>query len=363
MNTVIQRFRTGLEPKPSWRSIPPEVKAAVEDVLGRRVASGRRIWGGYGPSATFRLGLEDGSAAFFKGASSEDSLFINAAIRREMRVYAELPGIQPWAPRLLGAFEANDWQVLLLEFVPDSKGAKPWNASYLRATMEGLAGLHNAFEGRLQCDWPPTVAESFLEQAGRPRGWRGMMEDAEAMSRLLALAGPASDEAAKWLKRFAPRLAELETHIAAPQGVDTLLHMDVRSDNLLFRKDGSIVLVDWPHVCSGPGVVDAATFLITVEAEDGPSPEGALPWYIDALDSRIARDDLISAAALWAGFFATHAGMPDIPGLPRLRPWQRAQFVVALNWLARLLEIPAPTWLSGIRGSGESVKFSAEEGG
>ncbi|MCI0437716.1 MAG: aminoglycoside phosphotransferase family protein [Chloroflexi bacterium] len=360
---MIHRFRTGPEPKPNWRSIPPEIKAAVEDVLGRRVVSGRRIWGGYGPSATFRLGLEDGSAAFFKGASSVDSDFINATIRREMRVYAELPGIQPWAPRQLGAFEANDWQILLLEFVPDSKGAKPWNDSYIRATLEGLAALHNAFTGRLKRAWPPSVAESLLEHPDSPGGWRSVLEDAEAMPRLAALAGPARDEAIEWLKSFAPVLSEVERRIAAPQGADTLLHMDVRSDNLLFRKDGSMVLVDWPHVRRGTGVMDAATFLITVEAEGGPPPEKSLPWYEEALDSPVATDDLVSAVAFWAGFFASYAGLPDIPGLPRLRPWQRAQFVVALRWLARLLELPAPAWLSEIRGSGEPVKFSAEEGG
>jgi hypothetical protein len=44
-------------------------------------------------------------------------------------------------------------------------------------------------------------------------------------------------------------------------------------------------------------------------------------------------------------YFADQAWRPDIPGLPRLRAFQRRQFRITLAWAARRLHLPPPTWL------------------
>jgi hypothetical protein len=49
--------RTGVEEKLPWRSVPTAVRQGVQQALGSPVALGRRVWGGYGPTPTFRLVL------------------------------------------------------------------------------------------------------------------------------------------------------------------------------------------------------------------------------------------------------------------------------------------------------------------
>ena len=47
--------RTGIEAKPLWRSLPPEVRRRTAETLGAEIVRATRIWGGYSPSPTFRL--------------------------------------------------------------------------------------------------------------------------------------------------------------------------------------------------------------------------------------------------------------------------------------------------------------------
>src|SRR5207237_1093058 len=58
--------RRGTEPKPPWSAVPREIKEQVATVLGSPVARAERVYGGYAPSATFRLRLKSGRRAFFK---------------------------------------------------------------------------------------------------------------------------------------------------------------------------------------------------------------------------------------------------------------------------------------------------------
>ena len=71
-------------------------------------------------------------------------------------------------------------------------------------------------------------------------------------------------------------------------------------------------------------------------------------WYVDAFDSPVNDSDLVAAAVAVSGYFAARAGLPDIPGLPRVRAVQRIQLASALSWVARLTDLPTPTWVSSV---------------
>lgn len=105
--------------------------------------------------------------------------------------------------------------------------------------------------------------------------------------------------------------------------------------------------VDWPHVGVGPAEYDVAAFAQSVTTEDGPAPEQVMAWYADRAPVRLAVLD--AAVAALAGYFADQAWQPDIPGLPRLRAFQRRQLAVTLAWASRRLALPDPTWLRGIQ--------------
>src|SRR5687767_5154222 len=91
------------EAKPAWRSVPLELRVAIEAALGSRVVRARRAWGGFSSSATFVLTLEDGRSAFTKGTHPGQTAVGTAALDAEERVYREVEVIRPWAPGFLGS--------------------------------------------------------------------------------------------------------------------------------------------------------------------------------------------------------------------------------------------------------------------
>jgi len=106
---------------------------------------------------------------------------------------------------------------------------------------------------------------------------------------------------------------------------DSLVHLDVRSDNLCFR-DGRALIVDWNWAALGDPAVDAQFWLPSLVLERGTPPVQLEPEY----------------AAWLLGFFAARAGLPPIPDAPGVRLIQLAQLAVVLPWACRLLALPPP---------------------
>src|SRR5512143_4236489 len=102
--------RTGVEAKPPWSSVPAAVRAEVAARLDSPVRRAARIWGGYGPTPTFRLRLADGRGVFLKAVDPSSNEFMQASHAREVRIYRELGRIiERWAPAFYNAFELDGW--------------------------------------------------------------------------------------------------------------------------------------------------------------------------------------------------------------------------------------------------------------
>lgn len=333
--------RTGIEEKPPWRTLPAPVRSCVEDVLGARVARASRVWGGYGPSPTFRLRLQDGRRAFFKGVSGASNDFQKSAHTREAHVYRELRDlISPWAPKLMGEFSLNDWQVLLLEDL-GPKSAPPWSNNLAQKVAAGLAEFHASTLGSQLPAWLRKP-----EQQGfvRAQLWQQSTppEHIEAVARL---AGARYPEARSWLDNSVPVLSSSAAELLEASSPMCLAHLDVRSDNLRWVNN-RLRLFDWPHAGTGAPEFDAAAFAQTVTVEGGPHPETVMRWYSEHIHVR--PEVLTSAVASISGFFANHSWQPDIPGLPRLRKFQRAQLRVTMKWTAERLDLPEPDWVDAL---------------
>ena len=130
-----------------------------------------------------------------------------------------------------------------------------------------------------------------------------------------------------WLDRASPTFIDA----ADPRLLDgtTLLHTDVRSDNLCFR-DGATVLVDWNHTSVGNAEIDVAFLLPSLHMEGGPPPHKVAPFVT------------LGIAAHVAGYLAGRAGLPAPPTAPLVRDIQRRQLEVALPWAAAVLDLPPP---------------------
>jgi Ser/Thr protein kinase RdoA (MazF antagonist) len=140
-----------------------------------------------------------------------------------------------------------------------------------------------------------------------------------------------------WSRRHLPLLVELESQAAAAAHGDTLLHVDLRADNLLLTED-RIVVVDWPHARIGAAWVDPLFMAPSVAMQGGPDPA----TFFARLPACRAADPLgvTSVVALMAGYFTTQSLQPPPPGLPTLRAFQDAQGRLARQWLAERLGLP-----------------------
>jgi hypothetical protein len=86
---------------------------------------------------------------------------------------------------------------------------------------------------------------------------------------------------------------------------DTLVHLDMRADNVLLGEDGAVWFVDWPWTCRGARWVDSALLVLNA-ATYGHDPEELV-----AANPLLSAADPIALTALLvglAGMFAECAG-------------------------------------------------------
>lgn len=261
---------------------------------------------GYTPAERWVVELDDGRSVFVKAAVNE---LTAGWLRNEHRFYAALEA--PFLPRLLG-WADDERPILVLEDLSAAFWPPPWTDARVVSALRMLGDL----AATPPPPWVPPVERSgFVE-----RGWRSVREDPEPL-----LATGIVDR--RWLDAALPVL--LEAAEACRLHGDELLHLDVRSDNMCFRADGSAVLVDWNMAVVGNARVDRAFWAPSVSAEGGPSPEVILP-------------DAAPEAAFVCGFFAARAGQPPIRDAPAVRPLQAVQLRQALPWACRELGLPLP---------------------
>jgi aminoglycoside phosphotransferase (APT) family kinase protein len=303
----------------AWEAAPAWLRVEVEARLGGRVVEAVTQPGGFSPGVAARLRLADGRRAFVKAVGPEPNPDSADAHRSEARIMSSLPDAAP-APRLLWSLERRGWVALAFEDVDGAEPALPWRPGELRRVLEMVAAMATALTPA-PAGVPPIgerLRDSFV-------GWRRLAAARDAGDDDLEGLDP-------WAARHLDRLAELEAGWPAATEGQTLLHSDLRADNLLLTPT-RVVAVDWPWACVGAAWVDLLLLLPSVAMQGGPDPEATFAAHPVAAgaDPRAVTTTL---AAL-AGYMVGGARLPPPPGLPTLRAFQHGQGVVALDWLAR----------------------------
>lgn len=302
-----------------WAVIPEPVRSAVERWLGSSIVSALSQPTGFSPGVAARLRTADGRRVFAKAVGPTPNPDSPAIHRREARIAAALPAIAP-VPRLLWSYDEGDggWVVLVFEDIEGRHPAQPWRADELDRVIDALADLAAALTpSPLPAATVGTASDEF---AKRLCGWQSLRDEEPSF---LAQLDP-------WSRRHLHPLGELEATAAAAVAGDTLLHFDVRADNILLTPN-RVWFVDWPLACVGAAWVDVVFFAPSVTMQGGPPPEEVIARHPAC---RTADPTAISAAvAATAGFFTYRALQPPPPGLPTVRAFQAAQSVVAREWL------------------------------
>jgi hypothetical protein len=237
-----------------------------------------------------------------KAASVKAQRAFAESYRIEARRLRSLPPDAP-APRLLWAEEAEDWMLMETEYVDGRAPHRPWEPDELAAASAMLVDA-----AAVLTPAPGLGLERAVEE------WAGWVALWDQVDRPHAAA----------CRALAERYAEV---------VDgtTLVHADVRDDNLIVRHDGSVALCDWNWPVMGAAWLDSLLLLV------GPRGDGLdVEAHIAAhpLLAEVDPEHVDVALALVLGYFEHTSVQPVPPTSPYVRRAQRWQRDVLRDWLA-----------------------------
>lgn len=304
--------------RPVWSAVPGRVRKYVEVRLGEVVVANISCGSGYTPGLASRLVLADGRRVFVKGVPGDHPLADMYAT--ESAITERLPEGAPTPVFLWSAKpeESGGWFLLCLE---DIRGAPPDlspGSPDVPAVIDAVATMARALT-------PPPIEEApqaSVALGPMLHGWACLKED------------PPSD-LDPWVLRHLNRLADSETAWLAACDGNTLLHCDLRPDNMITRvEDRSVVVLDWSYLHQGAPWVEAAA-LVPHMIMAGHTPAQAeqvvsrLPGY-----EQVPFAILTSFAVALAGYWERSARQEAPPGAPHLREFQARAAVAGRAWVA-----------------------------
>jgi hypothetical protein len=305
--------------RPAWADLPAPVRAAVVERLGAPVVSARTAGAGFTTGFAAVLETAVGDRGFVKAASFAEQPQLTDWYAREAQVLALLPPALP-APRVRWTLTAGGYLVLCLDAVDGRLPLLPWPDGELGAALDTHAQISAALRK------PPAA----LVALGLPRLADLAREDLAMWQEIAAGLEPLPDLPPDLSGRL-PELAALEALLPGYADVPTLIHCDLRLDNLLIDRAGRAWLCDWNWICHGPGWFDLATLLLTAYA-DGRDVDALFAGHPTAQDC--PADGLDAALAALCGYFLTRAGVAPGTASPAVRLHQRWSGEIALAWLA-----------------------------
>ena len=300
-----------------WHDLPARVRSEISARLGSPVVEAHSQPGGFSPGLAVRIKTARGARVFLKAVCASPNPDTPDIHRREARVAAALPETAP-APRLQWSYDEDGWVVLAFDDVDGRTPELPWRRDELEHVLDAVHALADALTPS------PVQLESAAERlAPLFRGWRSLTADVVAQARL----DPTFCE-------HLVQLVELEERALDATTGTSLVHLDIRADNILLTPDG-VFFVDWPWAAIGTRWLDLMAMLPSVTMQGGPEPEAL--WDAHALSEGVEREDADAVVAALAGFFTCASMQPDSPGLPTLRAFQAGQGAVARRWISERL--------------------------
>lgn len=288
-----------------WPFLPPEMRAAISDRCGSPVVAEEPCELGFTPGFAAVLTCNDGSRHFVKAASAKAQRGSAMSYRAEIAVLQALHPSVP-APALRWSID-SDWVALSTTYAGGRAPSLPWLAPELDACLDAL-------ESAAELLTPSPVAAGAVadEFAAWPSYWSAV------------LPRPHLDDAAALAATFAEHCTG-----------ETLVHGDVRADNLLLLGSGAELraeVLDWTWPAEGAAWLDTVTLLALARSQGAPGVDELLATR--ALTRDLAADAVDAWLALLAGYFLKSADDAVPPAAPHLRGHQRVAGEAFWDWLA-----------------------------
>ncbi|MEU3021035.1 phosphotransferase [Nocardiopsis sp. NPDC007018] len=253
----------------------------------------------------------DGQRAFVKAINLETDSFASSLYTRERYFAERIPSNFP-APRFLGEVRASAWLALVFEDIMGRVVPVPWSDNDLTAVLNHMDACSS-----LMTPCPIPGLESWGGDFALWQGWNWMESQG-------ALPAETPAEARPHLRL----LARLEAVFPTAAGGDTLLHSDLRSDNIILGADGSVTFVDWAHAARGAAWIDPLIFALCAAVQGHGNPQEILERH--PAGQNADSDGVDSALAALAGRFVASSTRP---GPAALRRFQRLEALACLRWL------------------------------
>lgn len=223
-----------------------------------RVLSSERIGTGYGLSGgdIYRIDACDEGGESISFVMKRDGA---ETTTRALAFHRAVGGCAaPAIPACLGGqvnARADEGLLLLEAIIPSEQGdvLRGCTDAQAVAAVRSLAHVHAAglnlnIEARAQ------ITSRWDARAAEPDAWRSRI--AAAAARFPSIVTPAVRDRLEALPHKATDA--VESLLARP---NTVIHRDAHLDNVLFRADGSAVIIDWSGAAVGPSAIDLAHLL------------------------------------------------------------------------------------------------------
>jgi len=282
----------------------PSVLERIQKLMASPPVEWRTLRKGHTAAETWLMRFESGKSAFVKHATDEQT---TSWLKSERAVYQAVQG--DFLPDLLG-WDGGDFPILILEDLSHAATVPPW-------TQDAIERVFALLEVLARTKLPDT----FRPLTNYPEpfdGWHQIAKDRAPLLKL-GLVSP------RWLDAALPALLQAEA--AADLSGDSLVHTDLRSDNIFFHRNLTM-LIDWNWASRGNPKFDLVSWLPSLHTEGGPPP-----W-----EFTVDEPNLI---AMQAGYLAHRVATPphDNESIRRL---QEKQLRSALPWAAKALGLPPP---------------------
>lgn len=287
-------------------STTPEVLKLVGDRLKKRPVHWQRPECGLSATERWVVQFRDDTSVFLKAATDVETTgwLINEGKALTVAAPEFGPNIIDWID--------EEFPILVMEdmsagYWPAGTGEVHWregDMAALIATLDRLRDVHPE-TGLTVVPEPPMVwgeilAHPNLVQSGLCTG--------------------------QWIEKHSP-VIEAAGHVAIEQG-RSLVHGDVRSDNLCLYPQGNVRFGDWAHAGIGHPYHDLVTALPTLRLEGGPRPSSVYSDNIGLIVRQAGANILRS--------------LDDETSPAWLQSVLRRFAEIYLEWVSDILELPPP---------------------
>lgn len=307
--------------RPTWNQLPSSVQQVIEDLTGAAVLQAESAGTGFTPGFASRLDLADGRRIFVKAASSADDALhgwpMSDAYREEVRKLTGLPaGIG--APPLLWhrdlEVDGLQWILVGFEYVDAPPPRRPWRRDQLGLVLDKLAQTAEALTAvPAELGLEPVAAELVSRASDR-------------LAEVRELQG-----ASAWLDTIGVLCAEAVERTAG----GSVVHLDLRDDNILIGSDGQVWFVDWNWPAVGAPWIDLVCVLLSARG-DGIDVEALIAAH--PLTREVEPRSIDSLLAILWSFWALARTQPVPTSSPFLRDHQAWYLEVTEDWLRQRLD-------------------------